>query len=317
MKVRKQIMILCVSINVQVSGWKGKGKKGWLRSQWEKLTLPVRENQVPYAIILGNHDDEADASRREIIEIDNEIGNGLSLTKQGPEGVTGASNYWLDIEPSSARGFPYTVAARLWFFDSMNRGCRGKSNSWGCVGEDTLTWMKEQASLMPRVPSMGFVHIPVPQVMEAWNSYGVVYGYKGEYNSCPAGEPLDDGLFQAAESMGIQALFSGHDHNNDYITQYDQMTLGFNRKSGHGGYGPSGRSPGGRIIILREGSSAADILTYIAVENKQERQPYNRWERWFMRQDECHSGALSFRTLNRLAYFTAFSVSLSIVLGAQ
>lgn len=50
----------------------------------------------------------------------------LPTPMQGPEGITGASNYWLDIlEPSGA-----AVAARIWMLDSGNRGCADSPRSW-------------------------------------------------------------------------------------------------------------------------------------------------------------------------------------------
>lgn len=45
----------------------------------------------------------------------------------GPEDLTGAGNYWLDILPSDVDSFSHTPAARLWFLDSMSRGCAGIS----------------------------------------------------------------------------------------------------------------------------------------------------------------------------------------------
>ena len=283
---------MCCTHCGQVSGWFGSGKQGWLRYHWDRLTSPVRERGVPYAIILGNHDDEADASRREIIDIDIEIGQGLSLTRQGPEDVTGASNYWLDVASSSLQSFPLDTAARLWFFDSMNRGCRDMSHSWGCVGEDTLAWLMDRAGTMQPVPSMGFVHIPVPQLMKAWDTSSVIRGIKGELNNCPAGEPVDGGLFDAAKSVGIQALFSGHDHNNDYIAMYDGVTVGYNRKSGVGGYGPSGRQPGARVLVLREGYPASDVDSWIVVDGGREWQLWSRRQRWWAPQEECRSSAI-------------------------
>ena len=44
-------------------------------------------------------------------------------------------------------------------------GCRG------CLGEDTLQWVAEQAAALPRVPSVAFFHIPIPQFLELWNLY--------------------------------------------------------------------------------------------------------------------------------------------------
>ena len=34
----------------------------------------------------------------------------------------------------------------------------------GCVGGDTLAWVNATLQQLPQVPSLAFVHIPVPQV---------------------------------------------------------------------------------------------------------------------------------------------------------
>lgn len=58
------------------------------------------------------------------------------------------------------------VAARIWALDSMDRGCGrlGKWFTWGCVAADTWAWVDEQAAALspPRVPSLAFIHIPIP-----------------------------------------------------------------------------------------------------------------------------------------------------------
>lgn len=65
---------------------------------------------------------------------------------------------------------------------------------------------------------------------------------------------------------GLQAVFSGHDHGNDWCFKWDSqlsgMTLAgnglnlcFGRKSGHGGYGSW--TPGARQVKISLGSDGA------------------------------------------------------------
>jgi hypothetical protein len=54
------------------------------------------------------------------VELDLRGGSRWSLTQQGPEGITGATNYFL---PVLARNGSDVEAARIWFLDSMDRGC--------------------------------------------------------------------------------------------------------------------------------------------------------------------------------------------------
>lgn len=64
----------------------------------------------------------------------------------------------------------------------------------GCLPVDTVEWVRQQAARLPRVPSLAFVHIPLPQHMLAWER-GPVNGTKGEMVGCPG---LDTGFFELA-----------------------------------------------------------------------------------------------------------------------
>lgn len=99
----------------QISGWVSKGADGWAAQHWERATTVVRAASAPYAAILGNHDAEADLGRKELLEMDARLGAGLSLSRPGPDNITGASNSWLDVAaPGGGR-----AAVRLWLLESM------------------------------------------------------------------------------------------------------------------------------------------------------------------------------------------------------
>ena len=86
--------------------------------RYQPIVDLLHAHHVPHAIILGNHDDEGMLSREDIIRLDmKQPGSATNMT----HGVE-AGNYWLDIAPSAQSN---TVALRLWFLDSHNRGCGG------------------------------------------------------------------------------------------------------------------------------------------------------------------------------------------------
>ncbi len=63
----------------------------------------------------------------------------------------------------------------------------------GCVARDTVQWMQRVAAGLPRVPSLAFIHIPVPQFLGVWNEQPTL-GSKAEGVNCPL---IDTGVFQA------------------------------------------------------------------------------------------------------------------------
>lgn len=119
----------------------------------------------------------------------------------------------------------------------------------GCVDAGTVAWVRQEAERLPRVPSLAFIHIPIPQFTTAWNR-GPVNGTRGEAAGCPG---MDTGFFEVARwgllllpvkrrcvlamcllhfdsrgvapstlkcpacldcrrEFGINAIYSGHDH---------------------------------------------------------------------------------------------------------
>ena len=158
-----------------VSGWRGR-KRGWMEAKMREILAYPNSQGYPHALVLGNHDDEANLNRVQVLSEDKEISGDLSFTQVGPDDVTGASNYYLDVY-SGVVGQEDRVDARLWFFDSMNRGCEGE-DSWGCVGRDTVAWFSELAGNDKSIKSgtgqlggpgghllqqVAFVHIPLPE----------------------------------------------------------------------------------------------------------------------------------------------------------
>lgn len=244
-----------------VSGWYGQGQPGWFAQYWKHIIAPVLEAKTPYAIILGNHDDEADLSRRQILMLDKSMGGNLSFTQQGPLGVGGASNYYVNVFPSG-NGSTLVPAARLWFFDSMDVGCAGFSGSWGCVTSTAVQWANDTLSKLLPVPSLAFVHIPLPETMAAWANDTRAVGYKGELSNCPL---INTGLFNVLKSSGVGSVWSGHDHDNDYEASVESVSIGYGRKTGYGSYGILVH--GARIIQLSQGSSTQNASTWITTES--------------------------------------------------
>jgi len=94
--------------------------------RWRQLTAPIAAARVPYGLTLGNHDDEANLMRAEIVELDRKLRSQMSLTELGPKEAIGLSNYHLDIAASKGSSVP---AARIWMLDSGGLGC-----SWVSAG---------------------------------------------------------------------------------------------------------------------------------------------------------------------------------------
>ena len=137
----------------------------------------MRERSVPYAYTLGNHDDEANLSRREIIELD--MTNPTSLTSLSLPEEDGASNFVIPVYRSEESD---EVVLNLWFFDSMDYGCYETKGN-GCVSLNVIRWFRKMRNELRAKQGgakrgLAFMHIPPQEMMYAWD---VLAGGLGEW----------------------------------------------------------------------------------------------------------------------------------------
>ncbi len=98
--------------------------------------------------------------------------------------LVGQGASWFNASPTSSLARHHVAVAAA----TASRLCRG------CVGSRTLDWVRSTAAHLPRVPSLAFIHIPVPQLVDLYNHFPTV-GQKNEGVTCP--EAADPGVFAA------------------------------------------------------------------------------------------------------------------------
>jgi len=95
---------------------------------------------------------------------------------------------------------------------------------------------------------MLFMHIPMVEYMEIVNNLEY-YGVKGEGIACWS---VNTGLYSVLleEGSPVNWITCGHDHDNDFFSDFNGITIGYGRKSGFGSYGPSWRLPGSSVFEI-------------------------------------------------------------------
>ncbi|WP_318615699.1 metallophosphoesterase family protein [Sporosarcina sp. YIM B06819] len=200
---------------------------------------------IPFAIVYGNHDSEANITREELFEI--QKGYELSIAERGPENIHGVGNYTLTVQSANEE-----EGAVLYFLDSGAYAPKNIGN-YGWIHSDQVSWFTAESrkyadASTKQLPALAFFHIPLPEYKEVLE-VGKVSGHKLEQVCSPQ---VNSGLFAAIlEAENVMGTFVGHDHDNDYCGELHGISLCYGRSAGYNVYGALER--GARVIKLFEG----------------------------------------------------------------
>ncbi|MFA6769148.1 MAG: metallophosphatase, partial [Parabacteroides sp.] len=115
------------------------------------------------------------------------------------------------------------------------------------------------------LPSYAFFHIPLPEYNQASEDENArLIGHRWEKACAPA---LNTGLYTSMlEAKDVVATFVGHDHDDDYVVDYNGMMLVYGRYTGGKTvYNNLPEGNGARVIVLEEGSRA--FTTWVRLRN--------------------------------------------------
>ena len=239
--------------------WKNT-RKGWL-----KLLQPVIDTRIPWAVVLGNHDQQYDLTRAQIMELLGRLP--YNMSSAGPINVSGSGNYVLNVEGSKSD----QPSALLYFFDSHAYPVDDISG-YDWIKFDQIKWYRETSTRLAQLngnhplPALAFFHIPLPEYNEVADLPTTV-GIHGETVCSPK---INTGLFASMYEMrDVMGVFTGHDHNNNYIGCLHGICLAYGCVTGRDCYGKHER--GCRIIVLHEGERKFD--SWILTKDREKKYP--------------------------------------------
>lgn len=219
---------------------------------WLAIAKIFEAAHIPWAITLGNHDEEAGISGEAIFELLKNLP--FFIGEKGPN-ISGNGNYVLKVRSKDQK----KIAAALYCLDSHNKPAAYKYGHYDWIHFDQIEWYRKTSSSFAKqnggaaLPSLAFFHIPL---LEFNNVAGkeTTLGNKEEGVASPE---INSGLFcSMVEQKDVMGVFVGHDHNNDYIGMDQGIALAFGRTSGTDAYGKFER--GSRIIKMYEGEQRFD-----------------------------------------------------------
>lgn len=219
---------------------------------FRKAFEPVISRNIPFAVTLGNHDDEHDMTRREIYTFINKMPGNLTGTV---EGITGVTNFILPVNSSDGS----KEAFLLYGFDSLAYSVKEETKGYDWIKPDQIDWYRKNSAALTAknggkpLPALAFFHIPVPEYNQAASDENtLLIGVRKEKACAPF---VNSGLFTAMLEAGdVMGTFVGHDHVNDYVAQWKGLLLGYGRFTG--GKTVYHDVPGGngaRVFELTEG----------------------------------------------------------------
>ncbi|KAJ6742039.1 INACTIVE PURPLE ACID PHOSPHATASE 28-RELATED [Salix viminalis] len=233
---------------------------------------PAMDSELPWAAVLGNHDQESTMTREELMSFislmdysvsqTNPPVDDLSSVTEGDmtKNIDGFGNYNLRVYGAPGSHLANRSVLNLFFLDSGDREVVQGIRTYGWIKESQLRWLHsvskgyqgqkqdnnhlEEASVCATPPAMVFFHIPIPEIQQLYNQQ--IVGQFQQRISCSS---MNSGVLQTFISMGdVRAAFMGHDHTNDFCGNLEGIWFCHGGGFGYHGYGKAGWPRRARII---------------------------------------------------------------------
>lgn len=269
----------------------------------KELAQVFVDNEVYFTLVFGNHDREKGVTNEEQLDMykraagkyclaystistDYDVDFSEDYSKYNTI-LTNAGTHALPIMSSTS---PLKPAYMLYMFDSGNRYTHEDNFGYGCVNTEQINWFKTTQKLVESVtggyvPSMAFQHIVVGEVMDVFykeatdlslstkfcndKNYDITVADFSKIKSgflleAPCPGVTNFGQFDALVEAGTVAVFSGHDHINNYTVTLNGVDIVNTTGCTYNSYG-NDYSRGARLITIKEGTKEykSDIILLV------------------------------------------------------
>ncbi len=208
---------------------------------------------IYWAYCFGNHEARAEKEFHKYFMLKNIESFPHCLSKFGDPELFGFGNFKINIMNSDN-----SIKQSIFMFDSgrdmepehnVAHGLPADMEGYDFIKQGQIDWyknsIKELEAEHGKFKSMVLMHIPIKEYEEVFdyvedNKYTpsgkaeIVYGWQYE---TVGSSPYNSGLFKAIKELGsTQAVFSGHDHMNDFCAIYDGIYLVYAQCNGYNTY---------------------------------------------------------------------------------
>ncbi|KAI1340961.1 Metallo-dependent phosphatase [Xylariaceae sp. FL0016] len=274
----------------------------------DQIVQPLVDRGLSWASTYGNHDYHHNISGLGILERERNWSNSRTMSMVNDPNA-GTSNYYLPVYDDGCTDESCEPELILWFFDSrggFEYQQKNASGEWigqpNWVDTSVVQWFTQTTDQLKNtyrkvIPSLAFVHIPTyaslilqqegidptlqpginddnplaPQA-EGWCSDG------SNGNTCSYGGQDGPFMWAIANTPGLIAVFSGHDHGDTWCSKWDRnlsgitvspsngVNLCFGQHSGYGGYGKWERGAR-QIQVTKSSLVSSEAETWIRLES--------------------------------------------------
>ncbi|XP_068635780.1 probable inactive purple acid phosphatase 29 [Aristolochia californica] len=222
---------------------------------------PAVSSGIPWAAVLGNHDQESTLSRGGVMRHVARMRRTLSRVKPLPGSfdgeIDGFGNYNLEVAGVEGTSMQNKSVLNLYFLDSGDYSTVPSIPGYGWIKPSQQLWFQRTSSKLQKeytsppaaqkqaAPGLVYFHIPLPEFsgFDASNFTGV----KQEGISSAS---INSGFFATMVEAGdVMAVFTGHDHLNDFCGQLTGIHLCYAGGFGYHAYGEAGWARRARVVL--------------------------------------------------------------------
>ncbi|GLT34262.1 hypothetical protein SLA2020_087860 [Shorea laevis] len=219
---------------------------------------PAIASKIPWAAVLGNHDQEGTLSRKGVMKHIVGLKNTVSQFNP-PEAhvIDGFGNYNLEVGGVKGSGFENKSVLNLYFLDSGDYSTVPSIPGYGWIKPSQQLWFQRTSAKLKKAymsppeaqkaaaPGIAYFHIPLPEFASFDSS-----NFTGVKQEGISSASVNSGFFTTMVGAGdVKAVFTGHDHLNDFCGELTGIQLCYAGGFGYHAYGKAGWPRRARVVV--------------------------------------------------------------------
>ncbi|XP_062091243.1 probable inactive purple acid phosphatase 29 [Humulus lupulus] len=220
---------------------------------------PAIASNIPWAAVLGNHDQQSTLSREGVMKHIVELNNSLAqVNPSEAKFIDGFGNYNLEVGGVKGTSLENKSVLNLYFLDSGDYSTVPSIHGYGWIKASQQYWFERTSSKLRKAyeskpqpqkgpaPGLAYFHIPLPEFASFDKSNFT--GVKQEEGISSAS--VNSGFFTTMVEAGdVKAVFTGHDHLNDFCGNLTDIQLCYAGGFGYHAYGKAGWPRRARVVV--------------------------------------------------------------------